>query len=152
MGMALGVSMTMAAAAPAAHPVPRGVECGFLDDGAGAGSANSLLPGEIPSGGEDFFQENNGAWQMCLDSSGRLTLFAHQEQWCEANNNNVPELRGCDNHADQQWSLVAFNGGVRVKNGDRVLCGGGTPGVQDSITTESGCSNYHQTWAFETTP
>jgi hypothetical protein len=153
MGLTLGASMTVAAAAPAAHLLPRTNICGFLDDGGGAGSANSLKPGVTPTGGLDFLQENTGAWQMCLTPLGNLTLFANQGQWCESSNNNQAKLRGCNLNNDQGWFLTSFNGGFQVNNlNGGVLCASGGVGSQDTVTASSNCSNYHQTWQFEASP
>lgn len=162
LGLALTTTSTAQAAAvapkaaPAAHLASNANAClfqGFLDDGGGTGSAASLKPGVTPAAGEEFFQETTGAWQLCYDSQGRLTLFAHQEQWCMADNNGNAELRGCNTHPDQQWSLNCGSGGCLVINisGGDVLCAGGSVDAEDFVKPSASCSTYHEHWQFEGT-
>jgi hypothetical protein len=152
--MTAAAPITAAEAVPAAY-VASNTNCtlqGFLDDGGGTGSAASLQPGVTPAAGLEFYQETTGAWQLCYDLFGRLTLFAHQEQWCMADNNNNAELRPCNSNLDQKWSLNCASGGCIVMNGGgNVLCAGGSVGAEDFVNPPASCSSYHEHWHFEST-
>jgi hypothetical protein len=154
LGMTVAAPMTVAAAAPTTHSASNGDPCGYLDDGSGNGSAISLLPNETPAGGEQFFQENAGAWQVCYNSNLlQLTLKAYQGTWCIADNNNYAKLRACNGDTDQQWIMggeVVFS---QTGSGNSALCAGGGVGSEDLVLVGlANCSAYHSDWLFESTP
>jgi hypothetical protein len=157
LGMTGAAPMAVAGAVPAAHVASNAISCvvqGFLDDGYGAGSAVSLQPGVTPAPGLEFSQESTGAWRLCYDTQAHLTLLAYPGTWCMANNNGNAELRPCNTHPDELWSLgcnSTSSSCLVINQGTNVLCAGGSVGAEDFVRAASSCSAYHENWQFEST-
>lgn len=150
LGVAAAAPMAVAAAPPAAAGA---IVCGFLNDGSGSGSSDSIFPSTTPYAGEQFTQVNTGAWKMCLNLSDGHLYPLSADTWCEANNSNYAKLRGCDTHPDQGWAEInvdTSNGTFNLQNGDGgYLCADGGVGSDDIIVPAlSDCSSYHSTWHF----
>lgn len=151
-GMTVAAPMAAALAAPtAAHSGSTPITCGDLNDGTGAGSANSLYPGVTPYSGEPFTQQNDrDAWRMCYDPfTGHLYPLSADTR-CEANNNGVAVLRDCNNTStDQVWNEIAAHGGFLFNNANGgYLCASGGVTSSDVVAPLAQCSSYHDTWLF----
>ena len=147
--------MAVAGAVPAAPSASNADQCGFLDDNGSFGNAASLLPKEHPAGGEFFYQEDIGAWQLCYrpDHHDQLTLYAYQGTWCLADDNANVELRSCNEDLAQQWiQSCDSNGCLYEPFRGGVLCAGGGVGAQDYVKSELGCSISHEYWGFSSIP
>ncbi|HEX5298993.1 MAG TPA: hypothetical protein VFW50_18575 [Streptosporangiaceae bacterium] len=145
------VGMTVVAPIAVAGPaVAQAPICGFLDDGGGAGSANSLPPGVIGAGVQ-FQQVTTGAWRVCWNPPDGHLYMESAPTWCEADNNGLARLRTCnDTPDDQVWSGPTASGSFHVKNKNGgYLCADGGVGNPDVVVPLANCSNYHTTWAFE---
>jgi hypothetical protein len=148
--MAAAVFLAVVPAAAQGGTDAHRITCGYLDDGNGAGSAASLLPGETPASGESILQENAGAWRTCyFGSSLAIALFA-DPTWCYAAPTKDVVLKGCNGFKNQQWTIV---GGNEYKNASTgtYLCATDGVGSKDTTAPLSQCSAYHSQWQSEST-
>lgn len=152
LAIAVGLTVTAPIVVAAAPPAAAGaIVCGYLNDGGGAGSANSIYPSTTPYASEPFTQQNDSdAWRMCLNLSDGHLYPLSANTWCEADDSGNPELRGCNTNNDQKWFEVmvtssTFN--IKNQNGGYLCAEGGVKSF-DIVQQLSLCSSYHSTWHF----
>ena len=130
---------------------------GFLEDGAGTGTAASACPGCHPDAGDTVVMVGSGAWQIIQEGvPGDITLKSAQGL-CIAGDDQTGTgeltFQNCNGSTWQEWHWPSgFPGHVRNDATGTYLCAMGGAGSGVQLAPLANCSSYHDTWDICSNP